>query len=55
MQKSGLQKDFYNYILPFMKEASKRYKTKGIDLFNCSPISKLPFDIIPYSAIYEKK
>ena len=55
VQKSGLQKDFEDKILPFMVEAKKQYDTKEIGLYNCSPVSKLPFDIIPYSDHYEKK
>ncbi|PMH45982.1 hypothetical protein BCU68_09310 [Vibrio sp. 10N.286.49.B3] len=53
-QKCGLQKDYENKILPFMMEAAKVAQANGIDIVNCSPISKLPFDIIPYSNQYEK-
>ncbi|WP_117235664.1 hypothetical protein [Vibrio maerlii] len=49
-EKSGLQKDYEDKILPFMTEAS--IQVKG-NIFNCSPVSKLPFTIIPYSDIYE--
>ncbi|CDT91086.1 hypothetical protein [Vibrio coralliirubri] len=55
VQKSGLQKDFEDKILPFMTEAKKQYDAKEVGLYNCSPVSKLPFDIIPYSDHYEKK
>ncbi|KAB2823520.1 hypothetical protein [Aliivibrio finisterrensis] len=54
MQKSGLQKDFEYKILPFMKSASAQYHQNNVELYNCSPVSKLPFDIIPYSDHYEK-
>ncbi|WP_375321558.1 hypothetical protein [Aliivibrio logei] len=53
-QKCGLLKDYDEKILPFMKEASLKFKSNNIEIFNCSPISKLPFDIIPYSDRYEK-
>lgn len=53
-QKSGLIKDYYSKILPFMVAASNCYKNKSIPLFNCSPISQLPYTVIPYSDIYEK-
>lgn len=53
-QKSGLIKDYYKKILPFMTEASKRYKEKKLPIYNCSPVSQLPYDIIPHSDIYEK-
>lgn len=53
-QKCGLLKDYEEKILPFMKEASLKFKNNNIEIFNCSPISKLPFDIIPYSGRYEK-
>ena len=49
-QKSGLQKDYEEKILPFMTEASQQLRGR---IFNCSPISKLPFDVIPYSDCYE--
>ena len=49
-QKSGLQKDYEEKILPFMTEASRQLQGR---IFNCSPISKLPFEVIPYSDCYE--
>jgi hypothetical protein len=54
MQKSGLQKDFEHKILPFMTAASSQYKNDNVEIFNCSPISKLPFEIISYSDYYAK-
>ncbi|GLT13155.1 hypothetical protein [Vibrio algivorus] len=52
--KSGLLKDYETKILPFMILARKCYESKKISLFNCSPISKLPYNVIKYSDIYEK-
>lgn len=52
--KSGLLKDYEKKILPFMTLSKKCYKRKNISLFNCSPVSKLPYDIIAYSDIYKK-
>ncbi len=53
-QKSGLLKDYQEKILPFMKEASLMFKDEGMRLYNCSPVSKLPYDIIPYSDYLDK-
>ncbi|MFA0525611.1 hypothetical protein AB4517_18750 [Vibrio sp. 10N.222.52.C3] len=50
-QKSGLQKDYEEKILPFMTEVSQQLQGR---VFNCSPISKLPYTVIPYSSEYEK-
>jgi len=52
--KSGLLKDYETKILPFMKLASKWTKDHGIKMFNCSPVSKLPYSIIPFSDILQK-
>lgn len=53
-QKCGLLKDYQQKILPFMKQAALMFKEKGMALYNCSPISKLPYDIIPYSDYMSK-
>lgn len=52
-QRNCLLSDFETKIVPFMQAASLCYQKKGIKLVNCSPISKLPYDIIPYWGGYQ--
>lgn len=51
--KSGLLKDYETKILPFMTLTSKCYSNKKIDLFNCSSITKLPYEVIPFRSDFE--
>ncbi len=48
-QKSGLLKDYESKILPFMQTAQQMIKSYGGSIYNCSPISKLPYAVIPFS------
>ncbi len=47
-QRNLLLSDFECKIVPFMQAAAAAYRAKGVSLVNCSPISKLPYEIIPY-------
>lgn len=44
----NLLQDYENGILPFMKLANEWFSKHNRNIFNCSPISLLPFNIIPY-------
>lgn len=46
--RSSLLTDYETKILPFMEVASKWFKINNLSLFNCSPITKLPYSVIPY-------
>ena len=46
--RSSLLTDYETKILPFMEIASKWFKINNLSLFNCSPITKLPYSVIPY-------
>ena len=46
--KSGLLKDYEQKILPFMIKARDVCMQEKIAIYNCSPISKLPYEIIPF-------
>ena len=46
--KCGLLNDYETEILPFMKGTKELAEIKGISIYNCSPITKLPYEIIPY-------
>lgn len=48
-QKCGLLKDYETKILPFMKLTRHIFDAHGREIFNCSPITKLPYEVIPYS------
>lgn len=50
--KSGLVRDYEQFILPFMKECSFVAETKGIKLYNCSASSLLPCSVVNYSGKY---
>ncbi len=54
-QRNLLLSDFESKIVPFMQAAAKVYRAKGMSLVNCSPISKLPYEIIPYWSGYQLK
>lgn len=51
--KSGLLADYETKICPFMQSAARYCTSKQINLYNCSPVSKLPYSIIPYSSFFE--
>lgn len=46
--RTGLLRDYERQILPFMKLASVWYRNAGWTISNCSPVSKLPYSVIPY-------
>lgn len=46
--KCGLGRDYERGILPFMQSASATFVNAGLNIYNCSPRTKLPYDIIPY-------
>lgn len=46
--RTGLLRDYELLILPFMKFASSWYEQHSLKIFNCSPITKLPYSVIPY-------
>lgn len=49
--RSSLLEDYEHKILPFMKVASQWYHLNNFNLYNCSPISKIPTEIIPFKNI----
>lgn len=49
--KSGLLKDYQYKILPFMMKIASVCRARGIQIYNCSSVSKLPYDIIPFMDI----
>ena len=49
--KSGLLKDYQHKILPFMMKMARVCRDRGILIYNCSSVSKLPYDIIPFMDI----
>ena len=54
-QKCGLLKDYETKILPFMQLTRQVFEARGKEIYNCSPISKLPYEVIPYFHFPEKK
>ncbi len=46
--KSGLLKDYETKILPFMKTTKTLAEMQNRKIYNCSPITKLPYEVIPY-------
>lgn len=46
--RTGLLKDYDELILPFMKLAATWYNRYEYRIFNCSPVTKLPYSVIPY-------
>lgn len=46
--KCGLARDYQRSILPFMMAASGIFRQDSLSIYNCSPVSKLPYEIIPY-------
>lgn len=52
--KCGLLKDYETGILPFMKVASRVFAESGKGLYNCSHISKLPYEVISYCGKFRK-
>lgn len=53
--RSSLLDDYDHKILPFMKLTSAWYKRHNLKIFNCSPITKIPFDIIPFKDLSDFK
>lgn len=51
--RSSLLNDYDKKILPFMIVAKKWYMNNSFNLYNCSPISKVPTEIIPFRDINE--
>ena len=52
--KCGLSDAYESSTLPFMKAASVIFSRSGIDIYNCSPCSRLPYDVIPYCDEFKK-
>lgn len=48
--KCGLLTDYERKILPFMKLAAQVFRAAGREIYNCSPVSKLPYEVVPYFA-----
>lgn len=46
--KCGLLKDYEQKILPFMQLAAEVFHSAGREIYNCSPVSKLPYEVVPY-------
>ena len=46
--RTGLLRDYEDLILPFMKLAAAWYEQHEYRIFNCSPVTKLPYSVIPY-------
>ena len=46
--RTGLLKDYDELILPFMRLAAAWYNQHEYRIFNCSPVTKLPYSVIPY-------
>lgn len=46
--RTGLLRDYDELILPFMKLAAAWYEQHEYRIFNCSPVTKLPYSVIPY-------
>ncbi len=44
----GLLNDYESKILPFMRLAAALYKQAGREIYNCSAITKLPYEIVPF-------
>ncbi|MBO5011940.1 MAG: hypothetical protein J6J74_06220 [Elusimicrobiaceae bacterium] len=53
--KCGLLKDYEQKILPFMKLAAEVYHAAGREIYNCSPVSKLPYEVVPYRKFPAKR
>ena len=51
--RSSLLTDYDKKILPFMKLAAEWCARNNINIFNCSPVSKVPYEIIPFKDIDE--
>lgn len=51
----GLLRDYERQILPFMTLATQVFAKNGLKIFNCSPITKLPYSIFPFSNHFLKK
>jgi len=47
-QRSYLLDDYETKILPFMKFAAQVFKKSRQNIYNCSPVSKLPYEIFAY-------
>lgn len=56
-QKSGLIKDYEEKTFPFMCRVKDIFLNKKIDIYNCSSITILPYEVIPHLDVrflYEK-
>jgi len=53
--KTFFGKPYEDYIYPFMKSAAVIFKEKGINVYNLSKKTRLPYDVFPYSDIFEGK
>lgn len=52
--KCGLANDYESSILPFMNAASVLYDKSRKPIYNCSSVSKLPYEIFPYCSDFTK-
>lgn len=50
----GLLRD-YQRIENFMRLASESFKEQNLKIYNCSPVTKLPYSIFPFSEHFIKK
>lgn len=46
--KCGLLQDYEDKILPFMRLAAQVFHADGREIYNCSPVTKLPYSVVPY-------
>lgn len=53
IKSTGLLRD-YEKIESFMRLAADTFKEKKLKVFNCSPVSKLPYEIFPFSDCFMK-
>ena len=54
-QKCGLLQAYETSILPFMKVTAARFRASQMSIYNCSPISALPYSVVPYSNYFAKQ
>ncbi|MBP5287820.1 MAG: hypothetical protein J6Z08_07990 [Elusimicrobiales bacterium] len=54
IKSTGLLRD-YEKIENFMRLAAEAFKKDKLKIFNCSPVSKLPYTIFPFSGHFLKK
>lgn len=51
----GLFRDYETKILPFMTLAGEIFRKNNLPIFNCSPETKLPYSIFPFSDHFLKE